>query len=92
VALFESGAKTDHMKKVSVSGLRNKFKEIERLLHRGEEIQITKRGQVIARLVPECGPDSARLPDFLARLRAIYGEKTLRVSGAELVAEERDRH
>jgi hypothetical protein len=36
--------------------------------------------------------DVARLPDFLARLRSIYGEKPLRVSGAELVAEDRNRY
>jgi hypothetical protein len=33
-----------------------------------------------------------RRPDFLARLRAIYGIKTLKVSGAELLRQERDRY
>jgi hypothetical protein len=31
-------------------------------------------------------------PDFLARLRAIYGATMLRVSGAELLARERNRY
>jgi hypothetical protein len=30
-------------------------------------------------------------PDFLARLRAIYGTRVLNVSGAELLARERSR-
>jgi hypothetical protein len=35
---------------------------------------------------------SRRLPDYLARLRGIYGTKVLKVSGAELLAEERNRY
>lgn len=43
------------MTKASVRDLRCEFKKIERLLLQGEEIQITKRRRVIARLVPERG-------------------------------------
>ena len=81
-----------HMKKASVRDLRYGFRKIERLLHQGEEIQITKRRRVIARLVPEAAADAVQLPDFLARLRSIYGEKPLPVTGAELVAEDRNRY
>jgi len=81
-----------HMKKASVRDLRYGFKKIERLLHQGEEIQITKRRRVIARLVPESTETAAEIPDFLARLRTIYGDKVLRVSGAELVSEDRSRY
>ena len=42
-----------HMTKASVRDLRYDFKKIERLLLKGEEIQITKRRRVIARLVPD---------------------------------------
>jgi antitoxin (DNA-binding transcriptional repressor) of toxin-antitoxin stability system len=80
-----------HMKQASIRDLRYDFKKIERLLHQGEEVQITKRRRVIARLVPE-GPEAARhLPDFMARLRTIYGDKVLAVSGAELLASDRSR-
>lgn len=80
------------MKKASVRDLRYDFKKIERLLHEGEEVEITKRRRVIARLVPERKLRVKKVPDFLARLRSIYGEKVLAVSGAELVAEDRNRH
>jgi antitoxin (DNA-binding transcriptional repressor) of toxin-antitoxin stability system len=80
------------MKQASIRDLRYDFKKIERLLHQGEEIQITKRRRVIARLVPESAQASRRMPDFLERLRAIYGDKTLKVSGAELVAQDRSRY
>lgn len=81
-----------HMKKASVRDLRYDFKKIERLLHKGEEIEITKRQQVIARLIPERNARARQLPDFLSRLRAIYGDKRLEVSGAELLAKDRERY
>jgi antitoxin (DNA-binding transcriptional repressor) of toxin-antitoxin stability system len=81
-----------HMKKASVRDLRYDFKQIERLLREGQEVEITKRRRVIARLVPERKRRPKGVPDFLARLRSIYGQKLLAVSGAQLVSEDRNRH
>jgi antitoxin (DNA-binding transcriptional repressor) of toxin-antitoxin stability system len=81
-----------HMTKASVRDLRYDFKQIERLLLRGEEIQITKRRRVIARLVPENVKTPRELPDFMARVRKIYGDKMLAVSGADLISEDRNRY
>ena len=80
-----------HMKKATVRDLRYRFREVENLLREGEEIQITKRKRVIAKLMP-CPPaPPPRRPDFLARLQAVYGNLPLKVSGAELIARERER-
>ncbi len=81
-----------HMKKASVRELRYDFAKIERMLRHGEEIQITKRRRVIARLIPEDPGAPATVPDFLERLRAIYGETCLAVSGAELLEKDRGRY
>ena len=81
-----------HMKKASVRDLRYGFKKIERLLLQGEEVQITKRRRVIARLTPENAQPPLEMPDFLRRLRTIYGEKVLPTSGADLVAADRSRY
>ena len=70
--------------------LRYHFPDVENLLQEGEEIQITKRRRVIARLVPERPPAAGNLPDFAARLEKIYGKKKLTVSGAKLIRNERD--
>jgi antitoxin (DNA-binding transcriptional repressor) of toxin-antitoxin stability system len=78
------------MKRVSVRDLRYDFKAVESLLGRGEEVQITKRRRVIARLIPEPARPSS-LPDFLERLKATYGETVLDVSGAEIVRLDRER-
>lgn len=81
-----------HMKTASLRDLRYSFDKIEHLLRQGEEVQITRRRHVIARLVPEQAETLSELPDFMERLRAIYGAKKLKVSGAELVSEDRTRY
>jgi antitoxin (DNA-binding transcriptional repressor) of toxin-antitoxin stability system len=80
------------MTKASVRDLRYDFKKIERLLLQGEEIQITKRRRVIARLVPEPAEAAQKMPDFEARVRKIYGDKVLAVSGADLISWDRNRY
>lgn len=86
------------MKTASLRDLRYSFKKVEHLLRQGEEVQITKRRRVIARLVPEQTPATPEMPDFMGRMRAIYGNekskgiKKLKVSGAELVREDRSRY
>jgi antitoxin (DNA-binding transcriptional repressor) of toxin-antitoxin stability system len=79
------------MRTVSVRDLRYDFKAVEQILREGEEIRITKRRKVIARLVPEPVQPPA-LPDFMARMRAIYGDECLPVTGAEIVRFDRDRY
>jgi antitoxin (DNA-binding transcriptional repressor) of toxin-antitoxin stability system len=81
-----------HMTKASVRDLRYEFKKIERLLLQGEEIQITKRRRVIARLVPERAEEARKMPDFEGRMRSIFGDKMFAVSGSDLIAADRDRY
>ena len=80
-----------HMKKATVRDLRYKFRFVEDLLSQGEEIHITKRKRVIARLLPAKSKASPRRPDFLARLKKFYRGKHLKVSSAELLSAERNR-
>ena len=80
-----------HMRKASVRDLRYRFREVEELLREGQEIQITKRGRVIAKLIPAQSAVPPRRPNFLARLSKIYRGKAMKVSGAELVAQQRGR-
>jgi hypothetical protein len=55
----------------------------------GEEVKITKRRKVIACLTAE--PTSKPpLPDFMARLKEIYGDNLSEVSGAELISADRE--
>jgi antitoxin (DNA-binding transcriptional repressor) of toxin-antitoxin stability system len=79
------------MTKASVSDLRYRFRKLEELLRPGQEIQITKRKRVIATLVPAKKEACIELPDFMARLKKIYGNRMMKVSGAELIAKDRSR-
>jgi antitoxin (DNA-binding transcriptional repressor) of toxin-antitoxin stability system len=81
-----------HMETVSIRDLRYHFPKVERLLARGEAIQITKRKRVIGTLLPPAPPSAPPSPpDFLARAKKIC-KKPLRVSFAELLEQERDRY
>ena len=79
-----------HMKKASIRDLRYRFSVVENLLREGQEIQITKRKRVIARLLPPEPPVPIEMPDFLARMKKIFGKKRMKVSGAKLIALNRE--
>ena len=79
-----------HMKKATVRDLRYRFSVVEDLLRDGEEIYITKRKRVIARLLPPKASAPKAFPDFMARLKKIFGKKRLKVSGADLIALDRE--
>jgi antitoxin (DNA-binding transcriptional repressor) of toxin-antitoxin stability system len=80
-----------HMPQASIRDLRYRFRMVEDLLKQGEEIQITKRKRVIATLVPATRSRKIELPDFEARLKKIYGNRKMKISGAELIARDRER-
>jgi len=80
------------MRKASVRDLRYRFPKVEALLREGEEIEITKRKKVIARLLPAKKPVPTEWPDFLARMRKIFGNKKMKTSGAKLVEYQRGRY
>lgn len=79
------------MKNATVRDLRYRFPEIEARLREGKEIQITKRKRVVARLVP-VKPRRRAWPDFLGRLKRIYGRKVSKTTGAELLSWARGDH
>jgi antitoxin (DNA-binding transcriptional repressor) of toxin-antitoxin stability system len=80
-----------HMKKATVRDLRYRFSVVEDLLSEGEEVQVTKRKRIIARLLPVQPSASPRRPDFLARLKKLYRGKPRKVTAAELLSSERGR-
>jgi antitoxin (DNA-binding transcriptional repressor) of toxin-antitoxin stability system len=79
------------MKRATVRDLRYSFKEVEARLAEGEEIEIVKRNKVIAKLVPVAPEARPEMPDFLGRMRKIWGDRIFEPSNAELLAQERER-
>lgn len=80
-----------HMKRASVRDLRYDFPKVERMLAEGESIEITKRNQVIGTLLPK-NPKKIELPDFMGRMKKIYGDKVLKTSWADFLAERKGRY
>ena len=63
------------MKTASVADLRNRFPSVFRWIEAGETVELTKRGRVVARIVPAppAKPRKFKVPDFAARTRKIMG-------------------
>ena len=60
------GCYIEFVKTISQRELRNGSAEIMRGLERGESYQLTRRGKVVGRVVPDSGP---RLEDLIVRRR-----------------------
>jgi len=78
------------MKTATVRLVRHDFGTVLNWVEQGEEVEIRKRGKVVARLMPPPPAKAARprkRPDFAARLRGIFGSQV--VTG-DVIVEERD--
>ncbi len=66
------------MKTASVRDLRHNFPRVMAWIEDGEQVAVTMRRKVIARLVPEpsAPPGETPTPDFAAISRGIFGNQT----------------
>jgi antitoxin (DNA-binding transcriptional repressor) of toxin-antitoxin stability system len=80
------------MKRASVRDLRYDFPKVEKMLAEGETIEITKRNHVIGTLSPANVSKKVELPDFMGRMKKIYGDKVLETSWADFLAERKGRY
>jgi antitoxin (DNA-binding transcriptional repressor) of toxin-antitoxin stability system len=81
-----------HMKRASVRDLRYDFPKVEKMLAEGQAIEITKRNQVIGTLTPSTAEKKIVYPDFMGRMKKIYGDKVLETSWADFLAERKGRY
>lgn len=77
----------DHMKTATVRELRNDFPRIEAWVHEGESVTISKRGKVIATLVPATVATSTQhvtpKVDIMARLQERWGGRIFTMEQVE---------
>lgn len=74
------------MRTATVRDLRTKFPVLARWIENGEEIEITRRGRVIARLSPpSAGKGKVKKPDIMKRLREIYGDYVMPAEEAQAI-------
>jgi hypothetical protein len=69
--------------------LGDSFDKLEHRLECGEEIEIVRGTRVTAQLLPVS--DAVVFPDFIGRMRRIFGNTILTPPSAELLARERQR-
>jgi prevent-host-death family protein len=64
------------MKTATIADLRNHFPRVFRWIEEGEQVELTKRGRVVARLVPppKEKPKKFKMPDFEAIRREVFGD------------------
>jgi antitoxin (DNA-binding transcriptional repressor) of toxin-antitoxin stability system len=80
------------MKTANVRQLRHAFGEVMALVAEGHQVQIVKKGSVIALLSPPPPgrkPKKFKLPDFAARQKRIFGDRVL---PGNAVGEERESY
>lgn len=81
------------MKTATLRQLRNETDLLAKWVEEGETVVVTKRSKPLFRLIsarPEIeGPRP--VPDFEARQCEVFPDGALSTTGAELIAEERDR-
>ncbi len=82
------------MKTATVRELRGEFPRLLRWLQAGETVSISRRGSIVARLVPPTADVAAefKLPDFAAQRRAIIGSRRPTPLPRSIVAEERETY
>lgn len=79
------------MPSVNIRQLRD-TRRLKAWLRAGKTVELRERDKVIARIVPEKEEQKhpTQWPDFMARRKAIFGERVL--PGADIVIEERGRY
>jgi len=65
-----------NMKAVTVREVQHRLASILERVGRGEQVTITRRGQVVARLVPAVRRGKVRWPDSEARMKRIFSSGT----------------
>ena len=77
------------MKTTTIRELRHDTTTVLSWVARGESVEVRRRGEPVAVLSPRKRKARVARPDFLARLRASYGDKILSTTATDLVAESR---
>jgi antitoxin (DNA-binding transcriptional repressor) of toxin-antitoxin stability system len=84
------------MKTATVREVRNAFPEVLRHIRNGETVAITSRRKVVATLAPPLPskPSKRTRPwsNLNARLAELEKQPMLAISGADLIAQDRDRY
>ena len=77
------------MKTTTIRELKHDTTTVLSWVVKGETVEVRRRNEPVALLSPPKRRSAARRPDFRARLKAIYGNKTLDATATELISSAR---
>lgn len=77
------------MKTTTVRELRQDTSTVLSWIAGGESVEIRRRGIPVAVLSPRKRKQRIKTPDFLARIRAAYGDEVLATTATNLISESR---
>ena len=80
--------KMSNMRSASVREVQHQFSKVLSWVAHGEEVQVYRRKQVVARLLPP-GPLAIASPDFVGRARRVWGKRPRGRSLSRLASEAR---
>jgi antitoxin (DNA-binding transcriptional repressor) of toxin-antitoxin stability system len=78
-----------HMKTSTIRELKHSTSTVLGWVATGETVEVRRRNQLVAVLSPPKRAGRIAKPDFVARLRKVYGSAVLPVTGTALVSESR---
>ena len=77
------------MKQTNIRELKHSTSRVLSIVESGQSVEVLRRKRPIAVLSPPDRKKRVEQPDFAARLKEIYGDKALEITGTELTAEAR---
>jgi antitoxin (DNA-binding transcriptional repressor) of toxin-antitoxin stability system len=77
------------MKHATIREIKNETSRVLSMVESGQSVEIRRRSKPIAILSPVGNQPSPVMPDFMARLRDIYGDNVLETTHTVLISEAR---
>ena len=78
-----------HMKVATIRELKHDTTTVLSWVAEGQTVEVRRRNQPVALLTPPRRRGAVQRPDFVARLRAIYGTKRLATTATAVVSDAR---
>jgi antitoxin (DNA-binding transcriptional repressor) of toxin-antitoxin stability system len=81
--------KVPHVKTTTIRELKHATSTVLRWVAAGETVEVRRRNHPVAVLSPPKRAGRIAKPDFVARLRRVYGTTVLPVTGTAIISESR---
>jgi len=77
------------MRKTTIRELKHATTTVLSWVADGETVEVRRRSKPVALLSPPKRRPAIRRPDFVARLKTVYGKRALTTTGTDLISESR---